>query len=98
MMIYENMDKLNAEHFGLLEKLYGMNKEELLKQSKAILEKMFFPEGDSPLWDAMLEFDDNYDPSPNTLLAEQICDILRPPEIYSQQDDYSDTDTSGNVA
>lgn len=82
MMIYENLSKLNDEHFSLLEKLYNKSKDELLSLPNDELGEMLFTEGDSPLWDAMQDFDENCEPLPSTLLAEQICDILRPADIY----------------
>ena len=87
MMIYDNMTKLKDEHFSLLERLYNKSKDELLKIPESELSDLLFPEGDSPLWDAMLEFDENNAPIPDTLIAEQICDILRPPDVFRPHDD-----------
>lgn len=81
-MVYENLSKLNDKHFSLLEKLYSKSKNELLAIPEDELDELLFSEGDSPLWDAMLDFDENDEPLPSTLLAEQIYDILLPPEIY----------------
>lgn len=81
-MEYENINKLTDEHFGLLERLYGMSKSELLSLSKdELLEILFFDE-DSPLLDTLADVDDDGNPLPDMLLAEQIYDILLPPEIY----------------
>ena len=82
MMIHENMEKLKDSHFELLERLYDLDRPSILALPANELEDLLFPEGDSPLWDAMLGFDENNNPLPDTLLAEQICDILRPANIY----------------
>lgn len=81
-MDYANINQLTDEHFDLLQRLYNKNKYEILELSESELGEMLFPNGDSPLWDAMVEFDENNEPMADTLLAEQICDILRPADIY----------------
>lgn len=82
MIDYANINQLTDEHFDLLQRLYNKNKYEILELSESELGEMLFPNGDSPLWDAMIEFDENNEPMTDTLLAEQICDILRPADIY----------------
>lgn len=80
-MVYENMSKLKDEHFDLLERIYGMDKNALLALPEDDLDDLLF-EDNAPLWDEMENFDENNEPFPDTLLAEQIYDILLPPEIY----------------
>jgi hypothetical protein len=90
MMIHENMSKLKDEHFALLERIYDMKKDALLALPEDERADLFFPEGDSPLWDAMQDFDDKNEPTDDCLLAEQICDVLRPPSIYRDNEDDDD--------
>ena len=87
MMEFNNIFKLNDEQISFLERLYNTSKDTLFQMSEEELSNLLFPEGDSPLWDAMLDFDEKYRPLPDTLLAEQICDILRPPNLYNPQDE-----------
>lgn len=87
MMVYENLSMLKDEHFELLKRLYDLDKDAILALPADELGALLFPDGDSPLWDAMLDFDENDEPLPDTVLAEQICDILRPADIYCPSDE-----------
>ena len=88
MLIYTNLIKLNDEHFDLLMRLYDLDKDVLLALPEKEISELLFPEGDSPLWSALLLFDNNK-PLPDNTLAEQICDILRPVDIYHPEEDES---------
>ena len=91
-MVYENLAMLKDEHYELLERLYNMDKDALLAIPEDELDELLFPEGDSPLWDAMVDVDEDNEPTPDMLLAEQIYDILRPASIYHPPREEDDDD------
>ena len=92
-MIIENVVELKEAHFEMLNRIFGVDKNVVLEMNTDELEDLIFSDNKLSLYDIMTNgFDDDDKPYPDTLLAEEIQDILYPSNIYNPQNDEYDNE------